>query len=112
MKKKRIQHIKDVLFTQKTVGSKSQIMITPDEAKEFIGLLDWISVKDRLPEESNSVLCYNGNYILIGFLDKDFNMLDGKWVMKPRIWKDSVKGHRLEWDVTHWMYLPPTPNND
>ena len=70
----------------------------------------WIKVTDRLPEESNSVLCYNGNHIRIGFLDKYFNMLDGKWTMMPRIWKDSIRDNILEWDVTHWMPLPEKPN--
>ena len=61
---------------------------------------EWISVKDRLPNEDVRVLVYlnsDRNYTKI---DTD-RRLEGKWV-------------RWGYDVTHWMCLPepPTDNNE
>lgn len=56
---------------------------------------EWISVKDRLPDEDTRVLVYiKGTYT---FFDTD-RILYGKWVR----WNASV---------THWMPLPEPPKD-
>jgi hypothetical protein len=60
---------------------------------------EWISVKDRLPENGQRVLCYN-KYMYVKdydcvFYDGDFN------------WTGSRIG-QIE-GVTHWMPLPKPP---
>ena len=57
---------------------------------------EWISVKDRLPEESGEYLTCCGDYDGICVLYYEVLKTKGKWRTK---WKD---------DVTHWMPLPPT----
>lgn len=69
-------------------------------------MAEWISVKDRLPDEHTTVLFYCGN------LQKGFCELD--------VTKNRVTGWFLSWDgtrfspseVTHWMPLPEPPKED
>ena len=59
---------------------------------------EWISVKDRLPEEEARVLVYldsNRNYTKT---DTD-RLINSKWVRWGR-------------DVTHWMPLPEPPKGE
>ena len=57
--------------------------------------MDWISVKDELPEEFEEVLCYsdkNGGYIFLGYQGTD-----------KTVW---CKGGLMHcYNVTHWMPL-------
>jgi len=54
----------------------------------------WVSVKDRLPEDSRHVLCCHGKSpAFVGYL----------WAGE---WHDLDMGMR---DPTHWMPLPPPP---
>lgn len=55
--------------------------------------MNWISVKDRLPNFEQTVLAYSGEELGIGFAYLDG---DGKW------YGDCG-------DVTHWMPLPAPP---
>lgn len=65
---------------------------------------EWISVKDRLPEELTPVLIYTeaktDEPVSMGFLE------DGKWT-------DGYSGRGIvliqQELVTHWMHLPPPP---
>lgn len=66
----------------------------------------WISVETLLPCDSIAVLIYNGNYKRIAFLSDGINLNE---TMKPRIWYDNITGATLEWQPTHWMYLPKNP---
>ena len=65
---------------------------------------EWISVKDRLPEENGQYLCV-WHYLHEG--DKDFmdclNFWDGAFP-----WENFGSGHV----VTHWMLLPEPPKED
>ncbi len=68
----------------------------------------WISVKDELPEENDSVLVYNGNFIAIGYYEKNFKIEDDQSISAiPRKWKynDLI----LDWEITHWQPLPESP---
>lgn len=59
---------------------------------------EWISVKDRLPEENIRVLVYIDSEQSYTKLDTD-RILKGKWV-------------RWGKDVTHWMLLPKLPQEE
>lgn len=72
----------------------------------------WISVKDRLPEENILVLCYarsttgeGNNYFLGALAHGEF------WFFKV-----NDIGHAscpvLHWEVTHWQQLPESPKED
>jgi len=62
--------------------------------------MEWISVKDKLPEEGENVLIYEEAYSEVGYLFR------GKW----RSMETDFCGEPYELeDVTHWMYLPEPP---
>jgi hypothetical protein len=61
--------------------------------------MEWISIKERLPENSQMVICYNG-YIVIKIYDNSiFYDGDYHWSGKP-IGKV---------EPTHWLPLPEKP---
>lgn len=65
----------------------------------------WIRVEDGLPERSfsgPSVLCYNGNYIYVGYMKFDV------WYNQKHEPVDIENG----WAVTHWLPLPSPPTTD
>ena len=69
-------------------------------------MTDWISVKDRLPEEGVSVLSYDAelkemrvDHIMISPRDEE-----------PYVWVHMLV---TDWgNVTHWMPLPGMPDAD
>lgn len=58
---------------------------------------EWISVKDRLPEEYETILCFDGSYVQPSVL------LDGEFIED-----DKYEGYPI-CGVTHWMPLPEAP---
>ena len=81
---------------------------------------EWISVKDRLPEEDGKYLVFeqsNGrsNTSILRFA-KDARKVD-RYDFKGR-WKnawyeyDSEWGHYTVNSVTHWQYLPQPPKGE
>ena len=63
--------------------------------------MEWISVKDRLPEdEKEMILVTDGDTVITGFM---FTLEDGK-VYTPGL---KMGGRSME--VTHWMPLPEPP---
>jgi hypothetical protein len=71
---------------------------------------EWISVKDRLPKKDGndniSVLCFDKHHFMIRVLS--FNEYHGCWddEYADDYYTDAVGGK-----VTHWMPLPPKPEN-
>jgi hypothetical protein len=65
--------------------------------------MDWISVKDRLPEEDDDYLVYGEDHRGFIFTGCDWFVVDCK------DWWNNPHGQ-----VTHWMPLPEPPedNND
>jgi hypothetical protein len=59
-------------------------------------MAEWISVKDRLPEEGANVLIYNKEYLHKGLIETDYYENN-----RFRYFRDTV---------THWMPLPSPPN--
>jgi hypothetical protein len=58
---------------------------------------EWISVKDRLPEKEEIVLCCLG-------------LVHNVYTYKgDNIWEDSYGYYQKDEPITHWMYLPELP---
>lgn len=66
----------------------------------------WISVKERLPENTNNVLIYGGYGYIIAYRD----IVGNCW--EP-IWVDQETGtpYVMDCDVTHWQPLPEPPQD-
>ncbi len=74
---------------------------------------DWISVKDRMPEYHGEYLVYipnrppfiseNGIDVINYNNPNDYNMINPGWVYY------GMSPHTLNDKVTHWMPLPPSP---
>ena len=60
--------------------------------------MDWINVKDRLPEENGSYLTYRGEGYSAGPRIDRKRFTNGVWSRK-----------RCEGKITHWMPLPEPP---
>lgn len=61
----------------------------------------WVSVKERLPEESGNVLvhCEDGYMAIVNYSAKHQQFCN----------YDICAKRSEEWDVTHWMPLPALP---
>lgn len=61
--------------------------------------MDWINVKDKLPECSQEVIVTNGQMSTCARYDNKFNQF--------------LQGHMdLTWHTTHWMPLPEPPKEE
>lgn len=61
--------------------------------------VEWISVKDRLPDDQYGILLYTGSQISIGYYDtKNFKFID-----------DSGRDYI---PITHWAELPEPPEKE
>lgn len=60
----------------------------------------WISVKDALPEESNTYIAaaIDGHTTRVTFV---------KWQKRNKMWE--LTGARSYWKITHWKPLPEPP---
>ncbi len=61
---------------------------------------EWISVKDRLPEDNKEVLIYCGSYHELGWYESD-----------NKSWRSDFLGCCTD-DITHWMPLPQPPKGE
>ena len=67
---------------------------------------DWISVAEKLPEESDGMVLFtNGRAVTSGYRNHMFRMSGEEGVYAPAIRKGG--GYMR---VTHWMYLPAPPD--
>ena len=67
-------------------------------------MAEWISVNDRLPENSDSVLVF-GKYICGGSIDM-------AWCNSvTKTFYSEEESHLLD-NVTHWMPLPEPPKGE
>ncbi len=70
--------------------------------------MDWISVKDRLPEQMIPVLTCR---MPVG--DLHILMINFIGIRKRRMWyyRDALMGINFPHRVTHWMPLPEYPKD-
>ena len=68
--------------------------------------MNWISVKDRLPESGQEVLIYDSHANIIGQGNK---ILQCEWYRTTYVNGNSRCGEPIA-TVTHWMPLPDKPN--
>ena len=67
---------------------------------------EWVSVEERLPEESDGMVLFtNGRAVTSGYRNHMFRMSDEEGVYAPAIRKGG--GYMR---VTHWMHLPAPPD--
>lgn len=69
---------------------------------------DWISVEDRLPDDDETVLIFDGNNVYVGgygYVLSRRKKDKKKWYMHNQDWD----GMSAESKVTHWMPLPAPP---
>lgn len=59
--------------------------------------MEWIPVKERLPDFYQQVIVHGG----IGYLNRD-----GVWYTITAI---DYPGKPIQWEVTHWIPLPEPP---
>ena len=71
--------------------------------KQCVTVQEWVSVKDRLPEESGMyiVTANDGHAHRVSFV---------QWQKKNRMW--NLTGARSYWRVTHWQPIPQPPKGE
>lgn len=88
--------------------------------------MDWISVKDRLPDEEDDVLLLVREVEHYGRHEEKRNVyrwvftgwrVDDEWATTychgyRRIQEENEKSTYCEHTVTHWMPLPPPPKEE
>lgn len=67
--------------------------------------MNWISVKDQLPEEGETVLCYR-KIIVCGWLCKNYCHLEKKRKGWHCDWSGIQRSTFKRFPFTHWMPLP------
>lgn len=72
---------------------------------------EWISVKDRLPDESGTYLVYAPTYCRgsSSGLDNVRGVMFARW---RKHWSIEVGYHKRPGCVTHWMPLPEPPKEE
>ena len=67
-------------------------------------MAEWISVKERLPEDQRSLLTVNGHGEI---------RIMGLWSKRGDEWTWVHNGRMMHYnDITHWMPLPKPPEED
>ena len=87
---------------------KRGLLTAPYTATDLIAhgvtVQEWISVKDRLPENDQWALCFMKDKSFGTFRVFQWNYIDWQW-NDGNEWYD-------ENDVTHWMPLPQPPKGE
>lgn len=66
---------------------------------------EWISVKDRLPEEEENVILYDGDEVFCGNME----IMLGKHCFGNQKCDGICYGWYEKKKITHWMPLPKPP---
>lgn len=69
---------------------------------------EWISVKDRLPEEDVSVLVFGSSGLFIGSYDYGNKYMESYWSSEKYKHIECTEDYE---PVTHWMPLPQPPKD-
>lgn len=72
--------------------------------------MEWISVKDRLPDENVPVLVtyksiFDGSYCSDGIA---INNEYGQWIW----WDEGIAEEEVSAEITHWALLPEPPGRE
>ena len=84
---------------QKTLGDIADHLIS-----HGVTVQEWISVKDRLPENNQWALCFMKDKSFGTFRVLQWNYIDWQWNDGNERWEEK--------DVTHWMPLPLPPKGE
>lgn len=81
-------------------GSNTSEEIADNLIANGVTVQEWVSVNDRLPEESGMyiITANDGHAQRVSFV---------QWQKKNRMW--NLTGARSYWRVTHWMPMPLAP---
>ena len=84
-------------------ATQNCIVKLQEQIAELRSAQEWVSVKDRLPEESGIyiVTANDGHAQRVSFV---------QWQKKNRMW--NLTGARSYWRVTHWMPMPQPPKGE
>ena len=84
-------------------ATQNCIVKLQEQIAELRSAQEWVSVEDRLPEESGMyiVTANDGHAQRVSFV---------QWQKKNRMW--NLTGARSYWRVTHWMPLPHPPKGE
>jgi hypothetical protein len=69
--------------------------------------MNWISVKVRLPINTDTVLITDGKEMTIGTYDADIDPRYGRWNNL-----DESEWATVDERITHWMPMPAFPEQD
>ena len=87
------------------ISGKADIRTEGDliDACPTVNPYEWISVKDRLPEEHMDVLIYHGRFI--------GDMMSVYTYIGNNEWRDEhgYRSSTRDEGITHWMHLPTPP---
>lgn len=64
--------------------------------------MEWINVKDALPDEGLNVLCHDGGKFVVG---KIITTDEGWLICESEFDNVTIKTH----SVSHWAKIPPPP---
>lgn len=70
-------------------------------------MAEWIDVKEKLPDNNKSVLCYCFNTSTNGETKTIGSYANGVWFLGDGVTGQSYPRHF--WKVTHWIPLPESP---
>ena len=84
-------------------ATQNCIVKLQEQIAELRSAQEWVSVNDRLPEESGMyiVTANDGHAQRVSFV---------QWQKKNRMW--NLTGARSYWRVTHWMPMPHPPKGE
>lgn len=101
-------------FTECCLRIKAQPTIDAVEVKHG----EWVSVKDRLPEDGQEVLVYAVGKA-DGFIGNSVTTISERFIFRLFPWSDGVEEWRSPWEyfdsnyeITHWMPLPKQPKGE
>ena len=84
-------------------ATQNCIVKLQEQIAELRSAQEWVSVEDRLPEESGIyiVTANDGHAQRVSFV---------QWQKKNRMW--NLTGARSYWRITHWQPLPQPPKGE
>ena len=91
------------LLSDAGMGKTERNFLADQLIANGVTVQEWISVKERLPEESGMyiVTANDGHAQRVSFV---------QWQKRNRMW--NLTGARSYWIVTHWQPIPQPPKGE